>query len=294
MTEESLEIFRIVAECGSNTEAARILNMSQSSISRALTKLETRYNTKLLNRDSSPFTLTKNGFFLKNRIDRGMSVSQQLARYIEEQKIRKLTIGYAFPVSCKGILDTVLRMKILDPDIRIIFNQYDLVSIQSLMSEGQLDIAVLPDRFFLNDYNIIDSGSECVWGIAAPSGYPLTPRKYVEYDDIIEASVLRPFEGACANTVVEWCRGSHSVHHADSYNSTDTLITLIKSGAGIGFAPMHEQEFLIRHDIRLYVCHPKIITSTYVYMRNDFELSESMQSFLTLYVKHLKQQEDVR
>ena len=81
MTEESLEIFRIVAECGSNTEAARILNMSQSSISRALTKLETRYNTKLLNRDSSPFTLTKNGFFLKNRIDRGMSVSQQLARY---------------------------------------------------------------------------------------------------------------------------------------------------------------------------------------------------------------------
>ena len=40
MTDKGLEIFKTVAECGSNTEAAKILGISQSSVSRAITNLE--------------------------------------------------------------------------------------------------------------------------------------------------------------------------------------------------------------------------------------------------------------
>ena len=73
MTDKGLEIFRLVAELGSNSEAARVLDISQSSVSRAISSLESEFNTKLLNRDSIPFTVTSNGVILINLIDDGMS-----------------------------------------------------------------------------------------------------------------------------------------------------------------------------------------------------------------------------
>ena len=227
MTEEGLEIFSIVAECGSNTEAAKILRMSQSSVSRALSRLEAKYNTKLLNRDSYPFTLTKNGIFLKDRIDRGLSVSQQLSRFIEEQNIKQLKIGYSFPVSLQLISESICRLKRYEPDIRICLDQVDRFSIHSKLSEGLLDIAVLPERLYLSEYRIIHSISDYDWGIAVPSGIPLTSGNYIEPDDIAGFPLTVPADSVCTEAIFEWCGNRINLRYADTYNDLDTCIRLI-------------------------------------------------------------------
>lgn len=56
-----MSVFAKVVECGSFTGAARQLEMSVSSISQTVSKLETELNVKLLNRSTRRIGLTEAG-----------------------------------------------------------------------------------------------------------------------------------------------------------------------------------------------------------------------------------------
>ena len=285
MTEEGWEIFSLVAECGSNSEAARILHISQSSVSRAITKLENKYNTKLLNRDTTPFSLTKSGAFLKDRIDRGMSISQQLTRFIQEQNSEQIRIGYAFPVSWHLIATYVLKIKQTNPGIRIIVYQEDKFRLRYLLSEGQLDLAVLPDKLCLSEYRIIETISDLDWGVAAPCGVPISDKKYVEPEDLTDLPLLIPVELTCADAIAEWYGDRSMIRNADTYNNMETMTGLINNGFGYGFVPKIEQSILNKHDISVHVCYPRIVTTVYVYTRVVNDGSDVLRRLLDPYRK---------
>ena len=288
MTEEGWEIFSIVAECGSNSEAARILNISQSSVSRAITRLENKYNTKLLNRDSTPFTLTRNGAFLKDQIDRGMSMSQQLTRFIQEQNSEQIRIGYAFPVSWHLIATNICKIKQTDPGIKIIVYQEDKFRLRYLLSEGQLDLAILPDKLCLSEYTITETISDLDWGVAAPCGVPISDKKYVEPEDLTDLPLLIPVELTCADAIAEWYGDRNKIHNADTYNNMETMRGLINNGFGYGFAPKIEQYDLYKHDISVHVCYPRIVTTVYVYTRTAGGGSDILMKLLELYKNKIR------
>lgn len=288
MTEEGLEIFSLVAECGSNSEAARILNISQSSVSRAISRLGAGFNTKLLNRDSTPFTLTKSGAFLKNQIDRGMSMSQQLSRFIQEQDTAQVKIGYTFPVSCHLISKYLTALKMYCPEIKITALLEDKYLIRYYLSEGQLDFAVIPDKFNLSEYRIMDVIEDFDWCFAAPSGVPVTRNKYVEPEDIAGLPILLPTEITCSDAITGWYGDRNTISNPDSYNSTGTLKELIKGGCGYGFIPRAEQDHLETKDTSVYVCYPRIVTTIYIYTRKNINTNEALRKCMNLYKTKFK------
>ncbi len=288
MTEEELKIFSLVAELGNNTEAAKKLNISQSSVSRAITKLENEVGAKLINRDTTPFTLTKYGAFLKNQLDRGMSISAQLSRYIQEQSIQQIKVGYAFPVSWELISNIIGKLKIYDPGIKISICQDDKFQIRQMLTENELDFAILPDKLNFSDYKIIETIDDYEWGVAAPSGVPITRKRYVEPEDLINLPVLIPGEKTSEEAITRWNSRGDMALNADTYNSLETLTGLINNGFGYGFAPKLEEEHLFRHDIAFYICHPKIKTSLYVYTRWHKDMSDELERFLKIYNDKLK------
>ena len=64
MNRNQLEIFRVVAEKKSFSEAARLLHISQPAISMHIQALEEYYGTKLLDRTTKRVTLTPAGEIL--------------------------------------------------------------------------------------------------------------------------------------------------------------------------------------------------------------------------------------
>ena len=61
MTEDQLLYFTSIVECGSYSEAALDLNISQSTISKQVAQLESELNVKLFDRSTRKASLTQEG-----------------------------------------------------------------------------------------------------------------------------------------------------------------------------------------------------------------------------------------
>lgn len=280
MTDKGLEIFRIVADCSSNSEAARILNISQPTVSRALTNLEKELGAKLLNRDTIPLELTRHGMVLKNMIDEDMGTRERFKRYISESSLRQIKVGTSFPAVCTYISDKVDELKKSEPGIKIMAYSGDNVGIRNMLALRELDIAVLPDRINCSDYLITKVIADYEWGVIAPEGVPVSDKLFVEREDLSSLPLLIPVESSSNHAVCEWLGDSDKVHHSDTYNSVETLVDLMRRGYGAGFAPMALSHYLQLRSFSFYICYPRIVTTVYIYSRKDYERSEVLKTLL--------------
>ena len=288
MTDKGLVIFRTVADCTSNSEAARILNISQPTVSRALSRLEDELGTKLLNRDSFPLELTPHGMILKNMIDEDMGTKERFKRYISDQSIRQIKVGTSFPAVCDYISDKLDKLKRDEPGIKILTYSGDNIGIRNMLALRQLDVAVLPDRINCSDYLITKVIADYEWGVIAPEGVPVSDKLFVEREDLNSLPLLIPVESSSNHAVCYWLGDSDRVHHSDTYNSVETLVDLMRRGYGAGFAPMALSSYLQLKNFSFYICYPRIVTTVYIYSRKDYESSEVLNTLLALINDALK------
>jgi len=153
---EGLALFAKVAEEGSFAGAARSMNLSVATVSRAVTRLEDRLGGRLLNRTSRKIALTEFGHRVVARASRVLSEAENVENDARELAIRpRGTINLAVPMSFAlrevgPILPEFFR---LYPDIRINLHLSDAQV--DLVGEGfdaALRIAVLPDSSMVARY----------------------------------------------------------------------------------------------------------------------------------------------
>ena len=78
MNLQQLETFRLVAELGSFTRAARTLNSTQSTVSMRVAQLERELDVQLLDRSKRAVNeTTKSGKWMECFADRGIQVAEQ-------------------------------------------------------------------------------------------------------------------------------------------------------------------------------------------------------------------------
>jgi len=72
----SIQVFNITSETGNVTRAAQLLNISQSSVSYHIKKLESDLGYRLFHRGKHGLTLTEEGLELSRHVERGLSMIQ--------------------------------------------------------------------------------------------------------------------------------------------------------------------------------------------------------------------------
>lgn len=92
---QDLEIFQLVAEKGTITEAARELNYVQSNITSRISKLEKQLNTRLFNRHNRGMNLTPEGKRLLVYSKKILSLSNEMKKALQstEEPSGKLEVG---------------------------------------------------------------------------------------------------------------------------------------------------------------------------------------------------------
>ncbi|RPD99238.1 LysR family transcriptional regulator [Candidatus Pantoea deserta] len=142
VTLEELRVLVAVADCGSITAAAELLDQTSSGVSRALSRLETKLNSTLLHRTTRRLALTEEGqLFLAHARQILVSVEQaeeQIARRRETPSGR-LRINAAAPFMQHVIVPLIGAFRQRYPLIQLELNTDDIV-IDLL--EQQTDIAI--------------------------------------------------------------------------------------------------------------------------------------------------------
>lgn len=139
-------IFYTAAKCGSISLAARELFISQPAVSKAISKLEESFGTKLFVRESRGVSLTDEGRILFQQLETAfcaIHAGEKQLRRNEELGVGKLSIGVSTTL-CKYVLLPYLKEFIREnPHIRISISCQPSHETITALENGQLDIGLI-------------------------------------------------------------------------------------------------------------------------------------------------------
>jgi DNA-binding transcriptional LysR family regulator len=245
---EGLALFAKVAEAGAFAKAARDLGISKATISKAISRLETRLGTRLFHRSSRQLALTEAGRGVlsgaRDMLSAGEAAeAQALDAAAAPRGLVKLAVPMSFglayvapviPEFLKAYPDVTVEMDLSDAVVDLVGGGFD----------AALRIGVLADSALVAR-RLCDIQ---VMAIAAPSylearGTPQHPREITEHDGMIYALVSTPdlwrFRSADGEEVAVKPRPRLRS------NNGDALMAAVREGQGIALLP----DFICAEDV---------------------------------------------
>lgn len=228
---KDLEIFQMVAEKGTITEAAKELNYVQSNVTSRIRKLEAELNTPLFNRHNRGMSLTPEGKKLIVYSEKILSLTNEMKKVLQSKSepSGKLEIGS---------VETVIKL----PNILSAYNnKYDLVELSLLSGvTEQLQEEVLNNR--LDGAFVTDTGhhpdltahkvfQEELVLISAPHATSL---------DLLKDQPFLCFSKGCGYRarLEQWYKDQNiTPKKVMEFGTLETILNSVAIGLGITFVP---------------------------------------------------------
>ncbi|MGE8186613.1 LysR family transcriptional regulator [Pseudomonas sp. NPDC086278] len=240
---QTLRCFVAVAQSGSFTAAAELLDTTTTNVSKAVSSLEARLHTRLINRTTRRLALTEAGLRYLERSERileDIREADEEAGTAQTQPVGRLKIHAMSAVGNHYVIDAIAQYREVHPSV-----MFDLTltnRLPDLLEEGY-DMSIvlardLPDSGFVAQRLGITYSILC----ASPAylhkrGHPDSPGALAGHDCLKIVNTVMPVE----NWVLEGPQGVETVTIASSpfhINTADGMTVAIKNGMGIGIQPI--------------------------------------------------------
>ncbi len=239
MKTEDLALFHRIAETGSLIEAADLLNLPKSTVSRRLQALEDELNIKLFHRQSRSMTLTSAG---SHFYQRSLNILAQLDETLFEMTNDDAEISghlriEMFPIHSMNVLmRAIFRFMDLHPRLTVeVINSAESVD----MVKNNLDVAFVVEPaldtldlvvrpIFTTDLRFYASPE-----YLAEHGTPRTPQEIESHN----VSLFRLSNGKIFNEL--WIGAEQEVRVRGNFcsNSVEVAVEFALQGRGIVYAP---------------------------------------------------------
>ncbi|EJM77869.1 MULTISPECIES: LysR family transcriptional regulator [unclassified Pseudomonas] len=240
---QTMRFFVAVAQTGSFTAAAQMLDTTTTNVSKAVTSLEARLQTRLINRTTRRLALTEAGVRYLQRCEK---ILEEVREADEEAgtahitPVGRLKIHAMSAIGNHYVIDAIAKYRETHPSV-----MFDLTltnRLPDLLEEGY-DMSIvlardLPDSGFVAQRLGITYSILC----ASPAylkkrGHPDSPGALGAHDCLRIVNTVMPVE----NWAFEGPDGVETVNVPISpfhVNTADAMTVAIKNGMGIGIQPI--------------------------------------------------------
>lgn len=182
-----LRYFLTVGETGSITRAARLLNVTQPTLSRQLMDLEEELHCKLFERRYHRIVLTQEGLLLMRRAAEILSLTTKTEsefRSLGKSLTGEIRIGAGETDAMNDLASVMADIRLHHAGIR--FHLYDDSSVRVLemLDRGLLDFGVIIHPVDTALYESLLLPTPCEWGIIMRQDDPLTAKRALRLEDI--------------------------------------------------------------------------------------------------------------
>ena len=241
-TLRQLQFFVAAAEQGSVSGAARVLSISQSSVTEAIRGIEDDLGVSLFERQARGLLITHRGSaFLRHarQILSDVATARLAFRDEAEQATGRLSLGVTSLVAGYVLSDILSRFRRAFPQVELNVIEDNGEYLQHLLIGGELDVAVLltssvKDRMALHVETLLVSPYR-LW---LPLGHPLAQQEAIELDELAGQPLIQ----LMVDEIEE------STHHlmaalavkpeiAFRTRSVEAVRSLVATGAGLAILP---------------------------------------------------------
>jgi len=254
MKTEDVSLFHRIVETGSLVDAADLLNLPKSTVSRRLQALEDELKVKLFHRQSRSMTLTASG---SHFYDKTLSILGDLEQTLVELTDAEAEIGghlriLIFPVPqlldiVKGIFDFMDHNPELTVELIVSTEPQDMI-------RNKIDLAfMVEDAFNENEMVAREMLTEVLHFVASPgylakAGMPVLPEELSNHNSIL----FRYPNGRIFNEVPFGNDRTISVKGNLCLNSIELCLEAALSDRGIAFLPIEAtREYVERGELTM-------------------------------------------
>ncbi len=228
-----------VADCGNFSEAALMLDLSQSTVSHAIATLETELGVILLNRGRYGANLTPVGERIVTHVRQVQELIEQMG--VEANREKGLEGGEIRIASFRSIATHILPIVIARlhrhyPDVQVILTEMDdTPEIEQALRGGHADICFtyLPAAKEFETWEIIRDDYIAVF----PATHSIHQTQ-LTWQELATQPLILSTISCCANLIYQYLKTAPSpVNVAYQVRQDSTIISMVMQGLGVGILP---------------------------------------------------------
>ncbi|MEA5463543.1 LysR family transcriptional regulator [Leptothoe sp. PORK10 BA2] len=238
MNISQLNVLVTIAQCGSFSDAALILDMSQSAVSRAIASLENELNVPLLVRGRLGAKLTPIGERVVKHAHKILDLRESIEYEVNLEK--SLYNGRLRIASFRSAATHLLPPKIAQfqqayPRVEVSLDEFDPAGVEQALRSGNADLGLLP---------LPRSEDFTTWEIMRDEYVVLLPKAQetspqpITWSELSTRSFILLNYAECTTAVKEhWARWQQPLKVAYNVKEDSTIVSMVAQGLGAAILP---------------------------------------------------------
>lgn len=233
-----LNYFLTVAREKTISNAAKVLHLSQPTLSKQLKDLEEELGVQLFIRGNREISLTEDGVYLQNRGKEILSLVNATTSNLQKKEVigGDIMIGggetQAFQFLSVILNDLMKRY----PDINVHMYSGNADDVKDKIDKGLLDFGLVIDPVEKQKYEYVPLPVSDRWGVLVSDTHELAQLEAVTPDDLKDQALLISNQTLVNNQLSEWLGGNLANYPViGSYNLLYNASLFVKEGTSVAF-----------------------------------------------------------
>ncbi len=232
-----LRYFWTVAQEGNISRAAKLLNITQPTLSRQIREVEEQIGMSLFHREKNHLYLLPEGIFLKERAEEILLLNDKLDQVFSNKKKKQLEGTIVIGCVEADNSDTVAMMleeMVSDyPNVRFNIVTGTSDDISDRLEKGLLDLAVLLEPITLNDMNVLKLPREEKWGFLVSNELFISNKEKLTSKNIIGLPLLCSNREEVQKLLTSWSgRPLNQLNIVGNFNLIFNVFSLVENKVG--------------------------------------------------------------
>lgn len=230
-----LEYFLTVAREKNITKSAKLLHITQPTLSRQLTQLEEILGQQLLIRHKKGLSLTEAGLMLERRAEEIIQLVAKTERELQnedEQMVGRLSIGSGeSTVSFEFLPNVIKDFHRSYPSVTYEFYTGDALLIKEKINHGLLDVGILLEPVDITSFEALRLPFQEPWGVVVSDNHPLANNDVIVPSDLKDIPIFYPKK--IHEEIKSWAKDDFQYFQSlGNHNLISNIIAIVEKDIG--------------------------------------------------------------
>ena len=277
--------FAILAQSRTFLDAAELLFMSQSTLSKHIMAMERELGCNLIDRSQRHVTLTAQGEALLPYAQKIATLQHRYLAAIQiaaDEPLERITVGSIPIMAPYGITDAVIDFQQANPSYSVELIEGEGSALKQMLLREDIDLAFIRDGGAIEpEFKKIPFTTDRLVAVI-PLDHPLAKRNAIEIDDLIDENFLMLPQGSFVSELtLSLCRkAGFSPRVTFTGKRADNIISLVARDAGVSLLMRKPAESLAGGKVALVPLEPATTSEVRIYLKRSAAYSQAGVSFI--------------